>query len=121
MLKLNTVIIGSENPKGLSAFYGEVLQHKAGWEGGDYVGYDAGGSYLMIGPHDKVIGKNPSPERVIINFQTSDVDGDFARIKSITGAIVVQEPYHPGEDSAMTLATFADPDGNYFQLASPMN
>jgi predicted enzyme related to lactoylglutathione lyase len=35
----------------------------------------------------------------------------------------VQEPYRPdGMDDAtqMWIATFADPDGNYFQLMSPM-
>ena len=34
------------------------------------------------------------------------------------------EPYQPGGDagapSEFWLATFEDPDGNYFQLASPM-
>jgi len=34
----------------------------------------------------------------------------------------VQEPYDPGDeaDGDMSIATFADPDGNYFQLVSPM-
>jgi hypothetical protein len=34
---------------------------------------------------------------------------------------VIQEPYHPGDDeSEMWIATFSDPDSNYFQLVSPM-
>ena len=36
------------------------------------------------------------------------------------GATVVAEPYRPDENSEMWIATFADPDGNYFQLASVM-
>ena len=36
------------------------------------------------------------------------------------GVTVVQEPYQPGGAPEMWLATFEDPDGNYFQLASPM-
>ncbi len=46
--------------------------------------------------------------------------GEFERIKGL-GAEVSHEPYQPaGEDMEMWLATFADPDGNLFQIASPM-
>jgi predicted enzyme related to lactoylglutathione lyase len=56
---------------------------------------------------------------VIWNLETPDVEGDFARLKA-AGATVVQEPYHPGESSEGWIATFSDPDDNYFQLMSPM-
>ena len=36
------------------------------------------------------------------------------------GATVVQEPYQPGEAPEGWIATFSDPDDNYFQLLSPM-
>src|SRR5439155_1595167 len=50
----------------------------------------------------------------------ADVNGDFETLKA-AGATVIQEPYHPGDDeSEMWIATFADPDSNYFQLVSPM-
>jgi predicted enzyme related to lactoylglutathione lyase len=56
----------------------------------------------------------------MLNFQTADVKGEFERIKEL-GARVKQEPYQPGEGAGeMWIATFEDPDGNYFQLASPM-
>ncbi len=45
--------------------------------------------------------------------------GDFERFKA-AGATVVQEPYNPGDEGQMQIATFADPDDNYFQLVSPM-
>jgi predicted enzyme related to lactoylglutathione lyase len=74
----------------------------------------------MIGPHDQVKGTNPQPGRLIWNLETPDVKSEFDRFVA-AGATVVQEPYNPGDDSAeMLLCTFADPDGNYFQLASPM-
>lgn len=122
MLKLNSLLIGSEDPEQLAAFYGEVLQSKPGWQGGGYTGYQAGDAYLMIGPHDKVHGSSPNPERIIFNFETPDVPAAFDRIRAIEGASVIREPYNPGDDpeSKMLLATLADPDGNYFQLASPM-
>jgi predicted enzyme related to lactoylglutathione lyase len=50
------------------------------------------------------------------------VSGDFERCKT-AGATVVAEPYNPGDgsDDTMRIATLADPDGNYFQLMSPMS
>jgi predicted enzyme related to lactoylglutathione lyase len=56
---------------------------------------------------------------MILNIETPDVRGDFNRFKA-AGASVVQEPYNPGGEGEMLIATFADPDGNYFQLVSPM-
>lgn len=120
MLKLNSILIGSDDPKKLAQFYGEVLQAKPGWEGGEFVGYQAGDSYLMVGPHDKVHGKSTNPERLLFNFETTNVTDEFERVKAIEGSSVVQEPYHPDANKEMLLATLADPDGNYFQLASPM-
>ena len=62
--------------------------------------------------------------RVMWNIETSDVKGDFERLKA-AGAMVIQEPYAPDTGDAadapeMSVATFADPDDNYFQLVSPM-
>ncbi len=53
----------------------------------------------------------------MLNFSTSDVRGEFERIKGL-GAEAVAEPYEPGGGD-MLMCTFADPDGNYFQLATP--
>jgi predicted enzyme related to lactoylglutathione lyase len=41
------------------------------------------------------------------------------RLKA-AGATVVQEPYQPGEEPDGWIATFSDPDDNYFQLIIPM-
>ncbi|HXS14508.1 MAG TPA: VOC family protein [Candidatus Saccharimonadales bacterium] len=119
MLSFNSLLIFSENPKKLSAFYEKVLESQPGMIEGDYTGFQVGSAYLMIGPHDKVHGKSTNPERLIFNFETPDVENEFERMKNI-GATVIAEPYHPGEDTSMTLATLADIDGNYFQLATPM-
>ena len=53
----------------------------------------------------------------MLNLETSDVNGEFDRLKA-TGARVVAEPYEPG-GGGMQMCTFADPDGNYFQFATP--
>ena len=56
---------------------------------------------------------------MIWNIESADVKGDFERLKA-AGATVVQEPYSPGVAPEAWIATFSDPDGNYFQLTSPM-
>jgi predicted enzyme related to lactoylglutathione lyase len=84
-----------------------------------YVGWQVGSGALTIGPHDQVHGANGEPGRIIWNIETPDVKGEFDRLAA-AGATVVREPYDPGEGSEYSICTLADPDGNYFQLVSPM-
>lgn len=119
MLNLNTIMLNSENPDKLAKFYEELFQTKPGWQDSGFIGYQVGTGYFVIGPHDKIKGKNQNPERVMLNFEAKDVEGEFNRVKQIEGVTVIKEPYHPGPDTKATLSTFADPDGNYFQLTSP--
>ena len=118
MLNLNSLMIGSADPKALITFYEKVLGEKPSWSDGEWAGFSAGDSSLAIGPHDKVRGKATQPERIIINFETDDVKGEFERVKKI-GAKVIAEPYEGMSEGNGWIATFADPDGNYFQLTSP--
>ncbi len=117
-MELNGVLIGSEDPKTLVDYYTRLFG-KSGWEEGDYTGWQIGAGFVTVGPHDQVKGKSAHPGRVIWNIQSSDVNGDFERLKA-SGATVIREPYHPGEGAEMWIATFSDPDDNYFQLLSPM-
>lgn len=122
-LNLNNIMLGSEDPKKLADFYSEVLgAPKPDWsdEANGWFGFQAGDGSLAIGPHSDVRGKNRQPGRVMLNFSTPDVNGEFERIKAV-GADVVAEPYEPGGGDGMLMCTFADPDGNYFQLATPWN
>ena len=118
MLNLNSVMISSEDPKPLVDFYTKVLG-EPGWSGGDFVGFQAGNGYLVVGPHSEVKGPNEMPGRFMFFLETEDVQGEFARLKGL-GVRVQQEPYQPDENPDAWLATLVDPDGNYFQLASPM-
>jgi len=120
MLKFNSVLLFSENPKELAEFYKKVFDTTPAFEDGGYSGFQLGQGMFVIGPHDKIHGENKTPERVIFNFETEDVKGEFERIKRLD-AKVIKEPYDPsGKGGEMSLATFADSDGNYFQLAAPM-
>lgn len=119
MLTFNSILIFSEDPQKLADFYKQVFIEKPIWEEGGYTGFQVGTGMIMIGPHDQVKGKNMTPARIMINFETEDVEGEFARIEAI-GAKAIAKPYNPSESEGMLLATLEDPDGNYFQLASPM-
>jgi len=74
---------------------------------------------VSVGPHSQVHGQNSQPGRLLWNIESDDVAADFERLKA-AGATVVQEPYNPGEAPDVWIATFSDPDDNYFQLMSAM-
>lgn len=116
MLNFSSVMLGSTKPKELAEFYEKVFERKADWQDGNWSGWQVGNTHLTIGEHSEAKGKSKDPVRILLNFDTEDVKGEFERIKKIEGAEVIKEPYTPGEASDMWIATFADPDGNYFQL-----
>ncbi|MBU6424440.1 MAG: hypothetical protein KGJ98_14150 [Chloroflexota bacterium] len=118
-MKFRGVLIGSDDPERLKEFYSKLFG-KPAWEEERYFGWRFGEATVMFGPHDQVKGKNREPGRVIWNLETPDVKGEFTRLKA-AGATVVKEPYDPGENSGMLIATLSDPDNNYFQLESPMD
>ena len=121
-LNLNNVMLGSADSKKLAEFYAKVLgDANPDWsdEENGWFGWQVGDGTIAIGPHSEIEGKSKEPARVMLNFETNDVKGEFDRIKDL-GAEVVAEPYEPGGGPDMQLCTFADPDGNYFQLSTPM-
>ena len=117
-MNLNNVMIGSEDPERLIAYYTKLFG-KPGYEDGGFAGWELGQGNLSVGPHSEVKGKNAHPGRLLINLETKDVKGDFERLQA-AGAIVVREPYaEEGWPPDTFVATLADPDDNYFQLTSP--
>ena len=116
-MDFNSLLIGSEDPARLAEYYTKIFGEPAmTYEA--YTGWQLGSGFLTVGPHSEVHGKNVAPGRIIWNIESKDVKGDFERIKA-AGGIVVAEPYG-FEGAEGSIATFADPDDNYFQLQSPM-
>lgn len=115
MLNLNSVMVGTMKPKVLAKFYEKVFGKPADWAEEKWYGWQVGSCFLTIGEHSEVKGKAKEPQRAILNFETKEVKKEFERIKKI-GAKVIKEPY---EMHGAWIATFADPDGNYFQLMTP--
>ena len=118
MLNLNSVMIGTKQLKVLAAFYEKVLGKPAEMvdEENGFYGWAAGASYFSILDHSEMVGSKKDPGRVMLNFETTQVNEEFERIKALGGK-VISEPYEMGGG---WIATLADPDGNYFQLVTPM-
>jgi len=117
-MKFNSILIGSDNPERLVEYYNKLFGE--GWSDGSYTGWQLGDGMISVGPHSEVHGKNTAPGRIILNIESEDVKGDFERWKA-AGATVIREPYNFEQAPNTWIATFADPDDNYFQLMSPFS
>jgi len=115
MLNFGSIMIGTADAKKLSAFYEKVFDKEADWTEEGWSGWKIGSTFITIGAHSEVKGKAKEPQRLMLNLETEEVKKEFDRIKALK-ATVIKEPY---EMEGAWIATFADPDGNYFQLMSP--
>jgi predicted enzyme related to lactoylglutathione lyase len=118
MLNLNSVMIGTQQTKTMAAFYEKVIGKPPDYADSTNVffGWQVGSSFMGLLEHSEMGGNTKDPGRVMLNFETSQVKEEFERIKAL-GAKVIRAPYEMGGG---WIATLADPDGNYFQLTSPM-
>lgn len=117
-MNFNNLLIGTDDPERLTAFYTKVLGEPIFSDGG-YTTWQLGSGYVSVGAHSEVKGRNTSPGRLIWNIETADVKSEAERFRA-AGAKVVAEPYTFEGFPDSWIATFEDPDGNYFQLATPM-
>ena len=111
-------MIGTKQPQVLAAFYEKVFEKPADMNDPEngFWGWQVGSAFMSVLNHSEMGGNTKDPGRIMINFETSEVKEEFERIKGI-GATIVREPYDMGGG---LIATLADPDGNYFQLMTPM-
>lgn len=117
-MKFSGVMIGASDVHTLATFYTKVLGPPSFVDGEWHGWFD--GSGIMLGPHSEVHGTSENPQRLMIMFEVDDVKATFDELKG-RGAEVVAEPYRPQDNEEdFWLATLADPEGNYFQLATPM-
>jgi predicted enzyme related to lactoylglutathione lyase len=115
-MKFSGVMIGSEDPHALGAFYTSVLG-EPGFHDGSWYGWGKEAT-LMLGAHSEVHGKSATPHRIMLSIEVADVNEAFATLVGLS-AKVIAEPYKPEADQDFLLATVEDPDGNYVQLAPP--
>ena len=117
-MNFNSILIGSEDAPSLAAFYTKLFGDPI-WNDSGYTVWQLGSGSVTVGPHSEVTGRNAQPGRLIWNIESEDVRGDYDRFTA-AGATVIREPYEFEDAPGSLIATLADPDGNYFQLASPM-
>lgn len=110
-------MVNTENLEALTDFYKKVFEKEPEMDDEGYAGFLVGSGFFGIGFHDKIHGKAKDADRVLFNFETSEVKDEFERISKIEGAKVIKEPYELGD--GFWIATLSDPDGNLFQLISP--
>lgn len=118
MLDLNSVMVGTKQPQVLIAFYEKVLGKPPDMVDSEngFAGWQVGSANFSVLEHSEMGGNTKDPGRVMFNFETTTVKEEFERMTA-AGALVIREPYEMGGG---WVATLADPDGNYFQLVTPM-
>ena len=116
-MDFNSILIGSEDPKRLVEYYTKLIGEPV-FADEQYTAWSIGTGSVAVGPHSEVHGRNPSPGRLIWNISTPDVQAVFDKFKA-AGAKVVTEPYSFEGAAGSLIATFEDPDGNYFQIQTP--
>lgn len=116
---IESVTLFSADPQALYKFYkGTVgikftIEAELG-EGEDLFGFESKkGSGFYIVHHSDIKGKAKEPKRVIVNFEVDDIEKEFKKLKK-AGVKVIAKVYHIQDYGY--IATFEDPDGNYFQL-----
>jgi predicted enzyme related to lactoylglutathione lyase len=115
MLNLNSIMIGTMQPKELAEFYTKIFDKPADMEDSGWHGWQVGSCFFTLGEHSEMGGAAKDPGRIMFCLETKEVQDEFKRMVE-SGATVVKEPYDMGGGH---IATLADPDGNYFQLMSP--
>ncbi len=116
---LEAVLLSSENAANLAKFYQEVVglkqseEMEIGDKGEKGYEFDLKGAGLYIMDHSDIKGKNPQGARVMFNLEVDDIEKEVARLDK-ANVKKVQDIYHVEEYGL--IATFEDPDGNYFQF-----
>jgi predicted enzyme related to lactoylglutathione lyase len=120
--KLEGLLLSSENARKLADFYKEVVGLKLQDEmvmgdNEDEVFIFSTGTNrsqtLTIMDHSEFNGVNKMPERLIFNLEVDDIEKETKRLTK-AGAKLIRDIYHI--QNYGQIATFTDPDNNYFQF-----
>ncbi|HJZ05868.1 hypothetical protein A2634_04140 [Candidatus Amesbacteria bacterium RIFCSPHIGHO2_01_FULL_48_32] len=116
---LEGILLSSPSAKKLAKFYQNTLGLKLkseavfGEHDEEFYEFDLGKTSLYIADHSEVRGTNPNPQRIILNFEVDNIEREITRLKKAKVKLVAKM-YHIQDYGY--IATFADLDGNYFQL-----
>lgn len=118
--KISTLLIWSEDFRKLADWYQtmfdlrvvEQLDHPT--DTGILFGFPEGDTWLWIGQHSEVKGKNPDPCRHMFNINVESVDAAYQYLKN-RGVSFLAVPFKAPTMNKY-FATLYDPDGNLMQL-----
>lgn len=117
---IESILLSSQNPKKLAMFYKDsvgvkmTLEAEMGDENEELFGFEMKkGTSLYIMHHSKVKGKSAQPERYLVNFEVDAIEKEVKRLVK-AGVKRIKDVYHV--EGYGKIATFEDPDGNYFQF-----
>ncbi len=117
---LESLTLFTQNAKKLAGFYRDKVGLKIKFEAvmgeNDEEMYEMSvgkksGFYII--DHSKVKGDNKQPERILFNLEVDNIKKEVTRLKKAKVRLVA-DTYHV--EGYGYIATFADVDGNYFQL-----
>lgn len=113
-----SIKIGSLNAAKLAKFYQQKVGLKQTWdavmgEDMNVFGFGLKGIDLVLLDQPKLKGKSKEPGRISFNLEVDNIEKEFKRLKK-AGVKVIEPIYHIEDYGYM--ATFADPEGNQFQL-----
>ncbi|HLY64907.1 MAG TPA: VOC family protein [Chloroflexota bacterium] len=107
-----TVLVGSQDPRRLGAFYAKVLGLEQ-LPSEHHIVFQLPGAKLRLIQHSEVGPRSAEPQRIQLNLFVSDVRAELARLEPLGVGVV-----RPATQMAWGgwLVTLEDPDGNYVQL-----
>jgi catechol 2,3-dioxygenase-like lactoylglutathione lyase family enzyme len=121
--KLSTVLIWSENANKLADWYQNTFNLRVVQElnhpqdTGVLFEFPGGDTWLWIGQHSEVHGKNPDPHRHMFNLNVDSVQKAYEYLID-KGVEFFAKPFK-APTMEKYFATFYDPDGNFIQIIGP--
>ncbi len=114
---LDGVLLSSEDSQKLADFYKDKVGLKCTMEfemgENNEKGFEFADVKLYVNQHSEVHGKTKEPQRVILNFETEDIEEEVAKLDK-AGIKKIKDTYHV--EGYGLIATYQDVDGNYFQV-----
>ena len=116
--KISATLIWSEDYEALAAWYREKLEldtiEELNHPDDTGIALAVGESYLWIGKHSEVHGKNQDPHRIMFNIAVDSVTETYEELKE-KGVEFIATPFK-APVSESYFATFIDLDRNVLQL-----
>jgi len=116
--KISAILIWSEDYLALANWYKDTFEVKVIEElthpNDTGIALAIGESYLWIGKHSEVKGKNKDPFRIMFNISVDSVKQSYKELKE-KGITFIAEPFK-SPVSQSYFATFQDIDGNVIQF-----